>query len=57
KMILTMMFGGIVVALTWRWLGWHAQVYEGMPGILMGLLIFCVGHIINTRRTCTTKIK
>lgn len=33
------MIAGVVTALTWRWLGWHADVYEGMPGILVGLCV------------------
>ncbi len=31
---------GLTVALTWRWLGWHAAIYEGMPGILAGLFVY-----------------
>ena len=31
---------GVVVALGWRQIGWHTDVYEGMPGILAGL-IYC----------------
>ncbi|HPE30050.1 MAG TPA: hypothetical protein PLV61_02590, partial [Parvularculaceae bacterium] len=30
---------GVGVALLWRQLGWHTAVYEGMPGILSGLLV------------------
>ncbi len=33
------MVTGVVVALTWRQLGWHADVYEGLPGILVGLAV------------------
>ncbi|MDQ8193518.1 sodium/proline symporter [Coraliomargarita sp. SDUM461004] len=32
-------FAGLSTALIWRWLGWQATVYEGMPGILIGLLV------------------
>jgi len=32
-------FSGLAVALLWRYLGWHSAVYEGMPGILAGLVI------------------
>ena len=32
-------FSGLGVALIWRYLGWHSAVYEGMPGILAGLVI------------------
>lgn len=31
---------GLLTALVWRWLGLHAAVYEGMPGILAGLLLY-----------------
>ncbi len=30
---------GLVVAIGWRQLGWHAHVYEGLPGVLAGLLV------------------
>ena len=30
---------GVSVALYWRHLGWHADVYEGLPGILSGTLV------------------
>ncbi len=32
-------FAGLFVALLWRYMGWHGAVYEGMPGILAGLII------------------
>lgn len=32
-------FTGLFVALLWRYLGWESKIYEGMPGILAGLLI------------------
>ena len=31
------MVTGVAVALWWRQMGWHADVYEGLPGILAGL--------------------
>lgn len=31
--------GGLGVALGWRYAGWHQGIYEGLPGILTGLLI------------------
>nr|WP_277610911.1 sodium/proline symporter [Microbulbifer celer] len=37
---------GLATALIWRWLGWQAFVYEGMPGILMGLVTFAVGRFL-----------
>ena len=36
---------GFVVALVWRELGLHSMVYEGMPGMLSGILIFSLFEI------------
>lgn len=33
------MLVGLVVALGWRFAGWHNAVYEGLPGIVTGLMI------------------
>ncbi|MBU0688469.1 MAG: sodium/proline symporter [Gammaproteobacteria bacterium] len=30
---------GLLVAILWRFLGWHNALYEGMPGILAGLMV------------------
>ncbi|MGB4248449.1 MAG: sodium/proline symporter [Pseudohongiellaceae bacterium] len=47
---ITMMLGGLAVAVLWRWWGLADAVYEGMPGILSGLLIYIVGsRIIKAR--------
>ena len=32
-------FAGLAVAMSWRYIGWDSAVYEGMPGILAGLLV------------------
>ncbi|PHZ84582.1 sodium/proline symporter [Paremcibacter congregatus] len=32
-------FTGLGVALLWRYLGWHNAIYEGLPGILSGLMV------------------
>lgn len=40
-------FTGLGVALLWRYLGWQAAVYEGMPGILAGLMVFAIGALLN----------
>ena len=32
---------GLIVALIWRYMGWHSAVYEGLPGIITGSLILC----------------
>ncbi len=31
---------GLFTALLWRYSGWHAVIYEGMPGMMVGLTIF-----------------
>ena len=46
RLAIVMSVVGLATALTWRWLGWHAHVYEGMPGILMGLMVYAVGHFL-----------
>ncbi|MCX4190880.1 sodium/proline symporter [Methylophaga sp. OBS1] len=33
------MLVGLAVALGWRFAGWHNAVYEGLPGIISGLMI------------------
>ncbi|MGZ0707069.1 sodium/proline symporter [Coraliomargarita sp. W4R53] len=44
-------FVGLFTALSWRWLGWQSAVYEGMPGILMGLLVLVIdGRIAGRAR-------
>lgn len=39
---LLMSLFGLGTALVWRWAGLHTAVYEGMPGILAGLLVYAV---------------
>jgi len=41
--------GGLGCAMLWRWLGWHQAVYEGMAGILAGLLILTLGLQLGYR--------
>lgn len=33
---------GLSMASLWRYLGWHEMVYEGLPGILLGLMFLWV---------------
>lgn len=35
-------FTGFFVALLWRYMDWHHSIYEGMAGILSGLLLFSI---------------
>ena len=41
---LLMMLVGVAMALAWRAIGLHEQIYEGFPGIVVGLLVFYVPH-------------
>ncbi|MEH6503262.1 MAG: sodium/proline symporter [Cycloclasticus sp.] len=36
------MFTGLSLALLWRYMGFHGAVYEGMIGIIAGLLVFYI---------------
>ena len=40
RLYIWMLLVGTGTALAWRWFGLHNAVYEGMPGILAGLLVF-----------------
>jgi len=42
-----MMITGILIVIIWRQLGWHTYIYEGMPGILGGLLVFILLTGVN----------
>ena len=33
---------GLSVALLWRYMGWHEAIYEGLPGIMSGLVLLLV---------------
>lgn len=44
RLALLMMAAGPAVALLWRALGWHEQFYEGMPGIVAGMLVYRLGR-------------
>ncbi|MFT5604597.1 MAG: sodium/proline symporter [Paracoccaceae bacterium] len=48
RLSIVMMLGGLITALVWRYYGYHAIVYEGMPGILAGLLIFLLGSRLRS---------
>lgn len=39
KHAIAAMIFGFMVALFWRMMGWHAFVYEGLPGIIAGSLV------------------
>lgn len=37
---------GFATALVWRMLGWQGMVYEGLPGIVVGLVVLAVGAYV-----------
>lgn len=37
---IVMVICGFMAAYLWRYAGWHAYVYEGLPGILVGLAVW-----------------
>jgi sodium/proline symporter len=41
------MFSGFTFALVWRIMEWHEMVYEGLPGILLGLLILGIAGYLK----------
>lgn len=43
KLSMIMMISGLLTAIAWRWAGLADAVYEGMPGILVGLVVFLIG--------------
>lgn len=38
---------GLSFALLWRVFGWHEIVYEGLPGILLGLFVFWISGFLE----------
>tara|TARA_R110002110_G_scaffold415860_1_gene658730 strand:+ start:49753 stop:51189 length:1437 start_codon:yes stop_codon:yes gene_type:complete len=42
------MLAGLFTAMLWRWFGWHNAVYEGLPGILVGLAILSSYHLLRS---------
>jgi len=41
---------GLSVAMAWRYLGWHSAVYEGMAGIIAGLVILSLSLLTNKKQ-------
>lgn len=57
KLAMTMMIGGLITAGAWRWAGLADAVYEGMPGILVGLTIFLVGNRLSKETEPATQAR
>lgn len=49
RLAMVMMIGGLLTASIWRWAGLADAVYEGMPGILVGLTLFLVGNRLTNK--------
>ncbi|MBG7610439.1 MAG: sodium/proline symporter [Anaerolineae bacterium] len=47
---------GLSVAMIWRYLGWHSAVYEGMAGIIAGLIILNLPLLTNKKQTNETNL-
>ncbi|HKJ42836.1 MAG TPA: sodium/proline symporter [Sunxiuqinia sp.] len=47
KVSLIAVVAGLGVALFWRFMGWHTAIYEGMPGILAGLLVLSIPYVLE----------
>ncbi|MDX1496043.1 MAG: sodium/proline symporter [Salinisphaeraceae bacterium] len=45
NLALLVSLSGLITALAWRWFGLHSAVYEGLPGISVGLLIYTIATI------------
>lgn len=43
------MFCGFLTALAWRQLGYHGAVYEGLPGIMAGLMVLWLGGFLQQK--------
>lgn len=50
KLAIMMLLTGLFTAILWRWLDLHLMVYEGMPGILAGLLVYLCCHRLSAIR-------
>ncbi len=49
KMALISAISGFSIALIWRYFDLHAYVYEGLPGIITGLLVLAIGHHVKAK--------
>tara|TARA_R110001592_G_scaffold67435_1_gene206994 strand:- start:39 stop:1472 length:1434 start_codon:yes stop_codon:yes gene_type:complete len=57
KLAMVMMIGGLLTASIWRWAGLADAVYEGMPGILVGLAIFLVGNRLASKTESVAQVR
>jgi len=50
KLSILAVIAGLTVAMGWRYLEWHGAVYEGMAGIIAGLVILSLPLLSNRKR-------
>ncbi|MES0327957.1 MAG: sodium/proline symporter [Gammaproteobacteria bacterium] len=50
KLSILAVLTGLSVAMIWRYLGWHSAVYEGMAGIIAGLIILNLPLLTNKKQ-------
>jgi SSS family transporter len=46
---ISMMLAGLIIAVSWRVLNLHDYIFEGMPGILGGLLVYFIATLFKQR--------
>ncbi|RDH44221.1 sodium/proline symporter [Zooshikella ganghwensis] len=57
KVTLLAIIMGLSTALVWRYLGLHTVIYEGMPGILVGLIVLYAPSLLTLFQTTFVKIR
>lgn len=53
---ITALLCGLGTAISWRMLDLHTYIYEGLPGILVGLLVLILAQRINTEEVLSEQI-
>ncbi|MDH3342424.1 MAG: sodium/proline symporter [Gammaproteobacteria bacterium] len=54
KVSVLAVISGLSVAMLWRYIGWHNTAYEGMAGIIVGLIILSLPLMMNTKSKTET---
>lgn len=53
KLSILAVLTGLSVAMIWRYLGWHSTIYEGMAGMIAGLIILNLSLLTNKKQKKT----
>lgn len=48
---------GLSAALSWRWLGWEQHIYEGLSGIISGLIVLRLGPHRHSGKSGTAIVR